>query len=115
MKEEREFLETVPFPRYYIDHECEDEDGEGKKWLQQLECVATARYLIQFDKDFIRVLVNEGHGTLESSLKEKGEDNSPIDGMESLLLALACEGVNISTPEFVRAIKTTVSAISNNS
>jgi hypothetical protein len=37
-----------------------------------------------------------------------------IDGMESLLLALACEGVKVTGPRFRRAVETTLDAIDNN-
>jgi len=39
--------------------------------------------------------------------------NSIMDGMESLLLALAAEGVNIARPEFEIAIQTAQESIAN--
>lgn len=40
--------------------------------------------------------------------------NSAIDGMESLILAAACEGVDIGSSAFLKAIETTIEAIGNN-
>ena len=40
--------------------------------------------------------------------------NGAMDGIESILLALACEGVDIETTEFREALKTTTDAVSNN-
>lgn len=39
--------------------------------------------------------------------------NTAIDGMESLVLALACEGFEVISPKFMSAIQTTVDAIGN--
>jgi hypothetical protein len=69
----------------------------------------------------IRVTIDkDGCGTITSDLetKEKAiEDkdyNSAMDGIESLLLACACSGVNIETPAFLEAIETAVESCSNN-
>jgi len=40
--------------------------------------------------------------------------NTAIDGMESLLLALHCAGVEIDTPQFKGAIEVAVESIVNN-
>jgi len=40
--------------------------------------------------------------------------NSAIDGMESLILAAACEGVDIGSAAFLKAIETTLDSIGNN-
>lgn len=36
-----------------------------------------------------------------------------IDGLEALILACACSGVDVQSPEFLEAIETAVDAISN--
>jgi len=41
------------------------------------------------------------------------EFNARIDGLESLLLALACEGVKVDTPEVRTAIISALDAINN--
>ncbi len=38
--------------------------------------------------------------------------NHRADGITSLILACACEGIDVSTPEWIRAIETTVDALS---
>ena len=39
---------------------------------------------------------------------EEARGEAAADGMESLLLALAAEGVDLAKPEFIRAIQTAV-------
>jgi hypothetical protein len=62
---------------------------------------------------------------LHAGLGEEDEDdtddavstavyNAVINGIESFLLALACEGVDISTPAFGVALQTAVDAAANN-
>lgn len=56
-----------------------------------------------------------------SKIEEEAEDealnldfhNAAIDGMESLILAAACQGVDIGSAAFLKAIETTLEAISN--
>jgi hypothetical protein len=59
--------------------------------------------------------------SLADQLYDEDDDESTqasckgaADGIESFLLALACEGVNVCTPEFSRALETTVEGIANN-
>lgn len=59
-------------------------------------------------------------GAISSDLLDEigGEDNyaavAAANAIESLLLALACEGVDVHTRKFSNAITTTVEAIANN-
>lgn len=55
-----------------------------------------------------------GGGTIQSSLRES-LDGKSADAIESLLLALACEGIDITTSAYADAIATAVEAIANNS
>jgi hypothetical protein len=65
-----------------------------------------------------------GSGTVISNLHtdelteptEEGDDeyNSVIDGIESLILAHAVEGIDISAPAYVKGIQTAVDAAANN-
>jgi hypothetical protein len=61
-----------------------------------------------------------GCGTITSDLKEAGSDaksikfNAAIDGLESLILAHACAGIDVTSPAYVEGIETTVEAIGNN-
>jgi hypothetical protein len=67
----------------------------------------------------------KGGGTIESKNLhencESAEDaaeavanfNGMIDGIESLLLACACEGVSIDDPKFLRAVRTALDACGN--
>jgi hypothetical protein len=66
----------------------------------------------------------EGGGSLTSTLKDKeaaadGDDdaiayNTAIDGLEALVLAQACAGIDITTPEYLKALEVAVEAIYNN-
>jgi len=60
----------------------------------------------------------DGSGTITSDLRTtQSEDelyNSAMDGIESLILACACSGIDIETPAFLEAIETAVEGCSNN-
>lgn len=74
----------------------------------------------------IEITVNNGSGTIESNLKdegclwEKGDGKTAkaraegmADAIESLLLALACAGVDVQTPQFAEALNTSVESLAN--
>ena len=58
-------------------------------------------------------------GTITSDLKEPVRSaadrlyNAAIDGLESLILAHACAGINVGSPAYVEGIETAVDAISH--
>jgi hypothetical protein len=54
-------------------------------------------------------------GTISSDLLiDLGKSNKrEVDTLESFILAAACAGVDIDSPAFIKAIETTVEAISN--
>jgi hypothetical protein len=58
-------------------------------------------------------------GTIASDLKGPGQTaaqrqyNAAIDGLESLILAQACAGVDIETPAYLEGVETAVEAIVN--
>jgi hypothetical protein len=60
-----------------------------------------------------------GAGIIVSDLKGPGKTtaqrlfNAAIDGLESLILAHACAGVDIESPAYVEGIETAVDAITN--
>ena len=60
-----------------------------------------------------------GSGALTSDLKAPGKTasdrlyNAAIDGLESLILAHACAGVDVESPAYVEGIETAVDAITN--
>jgi hypothetical protein len=66
-------------------------------------------------------LDGKGSGRLTSNLKdvddEEEEDNVEydrcIDGLESLVLAQACAGIDVTTPQYAEALVTAVDAICN--
>lgn len=59
-------------------------------------------------------------GTITSDLKKDtdkkkdAEYRAAIDGLESLILAHACAGIDITTPAYLEGIESAVDAISNN-
>jgi hypothetical protein len=84
----------------------------------------TNKVTLPFD---IIVTVENGGGSVSSCLHDEGylwckgegklmkaQGNGFADGLESLLLALACAGVDIHTPAFAEAIQTAVDAAANN-
>jgi hypothetical protein len=60
-----------------------------------------------------------GAGAITTDLKVSGKTsaqrpyNAAIDGLESLILAHACGGVDIETPAYLDGIETAVKAITN--
>ena len=71
--------------------------------------------LIQLGVYNIEIRLNGTGGSIVSSLGggANHQYSAAINGMESLLLALACSGVDVTTPKVKEAIETTVDAISN--
>jgi hypothetical protein len=64
-------------------------------------------------KEFISI-VSGPICSVESNIKGKGHYGAAIDGLESLLLALAAEGVDLGTPQVENAVKNAVESIANN-
>ena len=69
----------------------------------------------------IKVIVENGSGSITSTdLKTEHNDeedelyNAAMDGIESMILAHACAGIDINTPEYIEGIKTAVESCSNN-
>ena len=60
-----------------------------------------------------------GAGTIASDLKTPGKNaanrqyNAAVDGLESLILAHACAGVDVESPTYVEGVETAVEAIAN--
>ena len=66
--------------------------------------VGNIKIEIYYDKNDEKLV----SGTVTSSLKEFEDDNeynAAMDGIESLLLALACAGVDITAPAFIKSIE----------
>lgn len=66
-------------------------------------------------------LGNIGGGQIQSNIAEVfGHDteDDPLkamfDAIESLILAHACAGVNVSSPEYIQGIETAINACENN-
>lgn len=61
-------------------------------------------------------IASDGVGTIKSNLGDGSGSyhNDELNGMESLLLAMACEGIDLDTDQMKRAIETTIDAIGNN-
>ena len=69
----------------------------------------------------IKVSLDEqGGGIITSELYIDEKDNqdnaynSAIDGIEAMILACACAGIDIEDERFIEAITTSVEAVSNN-
>jgi hypothetical protein len=60
-----------------------------------------------------------GRGSITSQLKAPGRGilvrkfNAAIDGLEALILAHACAGVDITSPAYIEGIETAADAIGN--
>jgi hypothetical protein len=65
----------------------------------------------------IVVTLGDGGGSITSELHEDvepNEYNAAIDGVESLILAHACAGVNVESSGYLEGIETAVNAIAQN-
>lgn len=59
-------------------------------------------------------VISKGLHLKESDPEYNRDYDSAIDGLESLILGLACAGVDISTEQFKEGVISAVDAISNN-
>lgn len=50
----------------------------------------------------------------EEDVASRRDYNAAIDGIEALILAHGCAGVNITSPAYLEAIETAVDAVANN-
>ena len=69
----------------------------------------------------IPITLDEGSGSISSDLKDCEEDDgeseaydAAIDGLESLILAHACAGIDVTSAAYAEGITTAVDAIANN-
>ena len=65
-------------------------------------------------KEFISIICGTVCSVESNINKGKGKYGAAIDGLESLLLALASEGVDLGTPQVETAVKSAIEAIANN-
>lgn len=69
----------------------------------------------------IRIELTDDFATITSELKDDdnpdGEDNTlydaTVDGIESMIMAHACEGIDVKSPRYVEGIKIAVQAAAN--
>ena len=62
---------------------------------------------------------NPGGGSIQSDLHEieatgTTRFNAAMDGIESLILAHACAGIDVTTPAYLEGIETAVQSCANN-
>jgi hypothetical protein len=77
-------------------------------------------YVIKLPIFGIVVTLIDGGGSITSTDlqtehhdEEDEEYNAAMDGIESLILAHACAGIDITTPAYLQGIETAVSACAN--
>lgn len=76
--------------------------------------------VIEFDHHKIVInLDGKGSGAIKSDLKDyededAGDYNTAIDGIESLILAHACAGVDVTAKAYVEGLETALEALANN-
>ena len=68
--------------------------------------------------------INDGSGSIVNGLPREPDAfdpfddstqyNAAMDGIESFILALACAGVNVTSPAFVSSLDTALEACGNN-
>jgi hypothetical protein len=99
------------------------EKDYGCEWDVRIVELGLTRHTLQtVQLPCYGILVNfasDGKGAIVSDLKEEDteenrEYNAAIDGIESLILAHAIAGIDITAPAYVEGIETAVEAASNN-
>ena len=76
-------------------------------------------HVIEFDNYRIEIHTDGVHGSISSNLCSDNPDvdtdfDAAMRGIESLLLALACEEIDVSTDRFKNAVESAVYACVNN-
>lgn len=76
------------------------------------------------DNNWFEINTENGGGSISSNFRQDSipsnisdediEYNAAVDGIESLLLAMACEGIPLDTPHMKRAIWTALESAANN-
>ena len=73
--------------------------------------------LLKVGEDTMLITLNEGQGSIVSSLSEDCNDDDlkeMFDVMESMVLAHACAGVDVQSKPYLQGLETTLEAICNN-
>lgn len=58
-----------------------------------------------------------GAAAIKSTFDTEHDDSqysAALDGVESLILSMYCEGIDVTRPSFIKALETTLEAIDNN-
>jgi aminoglycoside phosphotransferase len=96
-------MKTYSIPQYGITVTVEDNRaGEITSELK--------KQLIDHEDDFSTYITKNGISAPQEAVAE-----AQADALEAFILALACEGYDISEPRFVKALQTSLEAIANNS
>jgi hypothetical protein len=64
----------------------------------------------------LHIVVSDGAGRMHSEITREGDDDAydlMLDGIESLVLAHACAGVNVEDTEYMEGLNTALEAIAN--
>ena len=97
----------------------ENNPGVGKieaSDLQQSACPHCEGFECCFTCDesqaggFSKTSITESEEEVSTRLKYNGA----IDGIESMILAHACAGIDVTTPDYLEGIETAVEAVGNN-
>ncbi len=74
------------------------------------------------DNDWFEINTENGGGSISSNFKawstpldvSQEDFNAAVDGIEGLLLAMACEGIPLNTPHMKRSISMALESAANN-
>jgi hypothetical protein len=101
---------TIELPCYGIRLEISGKGGTITSDLKE-GCPCCGSSDCWFDCDESKA---EDSPESEDEARSRIELNRVIDGIESLVLAAACEGIDVELPAFLAAIETAVEAAGNN-
>lgn len=90
----------------------QDLSPAGAEALSPLRFPAPALHILPFG---IEILASSGGGIITSKLAAvlgtNGQGRLAVDALESLLLAMACQGLDVSSPQMARAVDKAVESL----
>ena len=75
------------------------------------------KYKLETSAGEIRITVNDGSGRMHSEIPRDREDDeydAMLDGIEALILAHACAGINVEEDSYVEGVESALQGIANN-
>ena len=106
-------MKTIKLKQFDITIELDEMGGGTISGTQKDCCNYCGQSDCYFSCDESQYSEDE-HNESQDEMIMRMQYNSAIDGLESLLLAMACQNTPVDTPEMIIAIETALQAIDSN-